>query len=294
MSSVPGPDAQIVERGFQRYDGPRSGVGGAIRSVTWQSIRAALGLGRLARYKIFPFVVVFISYVPAIVFVGVAVLIPGDILDPNEVADYPETYGTITLAITLFVAFVAPGVLISDRRNGMLAMYLSTPLNRRTYLAAKAIAVSVTLGLVTLGPPILLLVGYTAEGAGPDGPDGWLTVLFRIVLSGIAISAPLAAISMGASSLTDRLAFAAIGVVLLLITMPILAGALVEGAGWPENIWFIDPFSMSQELVFRIFGSGDGVFPELSTAGVLASCVAWTAGGLTVVGWKYSRLVIAR
>jgi hypothetical protein len=51
---------------------------------------------------------------------------------------------------------------------------------------------------------------------------------------------------------------------------------------------------MSQELVFRIFGSGDGVFPELSTAGVLASCVAWTAGGLTVVGWKYSRLVIAR
>ena len=60
MSSIPGPDAQIVERGFQRYDGARSGVGGAIRSVSWQSIRAALGLGRLARYKIFPFFVVFI------------------------------------------------------------------------------------------------------------------------------------------------------------------------------------------------------------------------------------------
>jgi len=294
MSSVPGPDAQIVERGFQRYDGARSGVGGAIRSVSWQSMRATLGLGRPARYKIFPFIAIFISYVPAIVFVGVAVLIPGDILDPNEIADYPGYYGFITLAITLFAALVAPEVLISDRRNGMLAMYLSTPLDRRTYLAAKAIAVSVTLGLVTLGPPILLLLGYTAEGVGPDGLNDWLTVLFRIVLSAIAISAPLAAISMAASSLTDRLAFAAIGVVLLIITMPILAASLVEGAGWSENIWFIDPFSMSLELVFRIFGSDLGAFPDLPTAGVLASCIAWTAGGLAVVAWRYSRLVIAR
>ena len=65
-------------------------------------------------------------------------------------------------------------------------MYLSTPLNRRTYLASKALAVGLTLALVTLGPPILLLLGYTVEGVGPDGVDGWLTVLFRIVLSAFA------------------------------------------------------------------------------------------------------------
>ena len=70
--------------------------------------------------------------------------------DPNEVADYPGYYGFITLAITLFAAMVAPEILIADRRDGMLAMYLSTPLDRRTYLTAKAIAVTVTLGLVTL------------------------------------------------------------------------------------------------------------------------------------------------
>ena len=54
-------DARIVARGFARYDGPRSGVPGAIRSVAWQSIRATLGIGRLARHKIFPIISVAIA-----------------------------------------------------------------------------------------------------------------------------------------------------------------------------------------------------------------------------------------
>ena len=145
-------DAQIAARGFQPYEGPRSGVAGAIRSVSVESVRATLGLGRPARTKIFPVAAVAIAYVPAIVFVGISVLIPGDLLDPNEVADYAGYYGFITLAIILFAALVAPEVLVSDRRNGMLAMYLSTPLHRGTYLASKAIAVGATLGLVTLVP----------------------------------------------------------------------------------------------------------------------------------------------
>ena len=286
-------DAQIAERGFQRYEGPRSGVPGAVRSVAWESMRATLGLGRPARHKIFPIIAVVIAYLPAVVFIGVAVLIPGDILEPEEVADYPGYYGFIILAIVLFAALVAPEVLVSDRRNGMLAMYLSTPLSRATYLAAKAVAVGATLALVTLGPPLLLLVGYTVEGEGPDGLGSWLFVLVRIVLAGIAISAPLAAVSMAASSVTDRRAFAAIGIVLLLLASPILAGALVEGAELSPNWRLFDISTMPFELVFRIFGQ-EGNFPELATAAVLVANVAWVAGGLGVVWWRYSRLVIAR
>lgn len=287
-------DAQIVERGFQRYDGPRSGVGGAIRSVTWQSVRAALGLGRLARFKIFPFAAIFIAYVPAIVFVGVAVLIPGDVLDPNEIADYAGYYTFIVLAIILFAAAVGPEILISDRRNGMLAMYLSTPLNRRTYLAAKTVAVLSTMALVTLGPPLLLLLGYTAEGVGPDGVGDWLAVLVRIIVSAFAISAPLVAISMGASSLTDRRAFAAVGVVLLLIMTPILAGLLVDAAEWSTSLWAISPVSMAVTLVFRIFGSDESPLADISTAVVFGSTAGWTIGGMAIVAWRYHRLVIAR
>ena len=76
---LPPPDArsghggaEIVAPGFQPYDGDRSGVVGAIRSVAWQSMRSALGIGRPARHKVFPVAAVGIAYVPATVFVGLA------------------------------------------------------------------------------------------------------------------------------------------------------------------------------------------------------------------------------
>ena len=286
-------DAQIVERGFQRYEGRRSGVPGAIRSVSWESIRATLGLGRPARYKIFPAIAIVIAYLPAVVFIGIAVLIPGDIIDPQEVADYPSYYGFISLAIILFTALVAPEVLVSDRRNGMLAMYLSTPLDRRTYLLAKGLAVTAMLGLVTLLPPMLVLIGYSVNGAGPDGFGSWMGTFARIVLSGAAISAPLAAVSMAASSLTDRRAFAAIGIVMMILATSILATALVDNAELSPYIRLIDLFSVPFESVFRIFGD-PGNFSEVATWAVYAGNLAWVAGGLAIVWWRYSKLVISR
>lgn len=296
MSQAPGSapnDARIAARGFTRYEGTRSGVLGAVRSVSWQSARATLGLGRLARHKLFPVAAVVIAYLPAVVFVGAAVLIPDDLLEPGEIADYAGYYGFITAAIVLFAALVAPEVLVGDRRNGMLALYLSTPLNRATYLAAKAIAVVGMLGLVTLGPPLLVLAGYTVEGSGPDGVGGWLLTLVRILVSGLAVSAGLASISMAVSCLTDRRAFAATAMVLLVLATPALANALVEGAELSPYWRLIDVFSMPFELVYRIFGQA-GNFPELSTVSVVAVNVAWTVLGLLVVAWRYRTLVVAR
>ena len=294
--SVPGTgrgDARIVERGFARYDGERSGVAGAIRSVAWQSVRATLGLGRLARHKMFPLLSVAIAYVPAIVFVGAAVLIPENILEPGEIADYAGYYGFITAAIVLFAALVAPEVLVGDRRNGMLALYLSTPLHRGTYLTAKAIAVVGTLGLVTLGPPLLVLLGYTFEGSGPDGLGNWMLVLLRIAVSGFAVSAALSSISMAVSCLTDRRAFAATAVVLIVLATPSLASALVDAADLSPYWRLIDVFSMPFELVYRVFGQA-GNFPELSTVSIVAVNLAWTLLGIAIVVWRYRTLVIAR
>jgi len=182
---------------------------------------------------------------------------------------------------------------VSDRRNGMLAMYLSTPLDRRTYLLAKGLAVTAMLGLVTLLPPVLVLIGYSVNGAGPDGFGSWMGTFARIVLSGAAISAPFAAVSMAASSLTDRRAFAAIGIVMMILATPILATALVDGAELSPYIRLIDLFSVPFESVFRIFGD-PGDFPEVATWAVYAGNLAWVTGGLAIVWWRYSKLVIAR
>ena len=104
-------------------------------------------------------------------------------------------------------------------------------MHRGTYLAAKVLAVGASLALVTLGPPFLVLLGYTFDESGPDGFGNWMVVLFRIIVSRHSpISAALTSMSMAASSLTDRRAFASIGVVLLVLASPILASALVDGA----------------------------------------------------------------
>ena len=66
----------------------------------------------------------------------------------TDLPTYGEYYGFIVSAIIVFVAFVAPEVLCTDRRTGMLGLYLASPLTRDTYLLAKAIAVAVVLATV--------------------------------------------------------------------------------------------------------------------------------------------------
>ena len=73
-------DARIHDRGYRAYEGERSGIPGAVRSVSWHAMRAVLGIGRPARHKIFPAVAAVIAFLPAVVFVGLAALFPVDLL----------------------------------------------------------------------------------------------------------------------------------------------------------------------------------------------------------------------
>ncbi len=285
--------ATIHDRGYRRYEGERSGVFGAIRSVTWHSIRSVLGLGRSARHKIFPVISVLIAYLPALVFVGIAALLPVDLVGQGALPTYADYVGFIGIAIVLFCGLVAPEVLVRDRRNGMLGLYLSTPLRRDTYLVAKVMAVMSTLTMVTLGPPLLLLIAYTFEGSGPGGVGDWLILLLRIIGSGLAISAVFAAVSLAAASLTDRHAFASVGIILLLLGSAAVTGALVESAGMSSNLYVFNLLGMPFEIVQRIYGQ-PGDLPEISTTLVVGANAGWVAVSTAGVWLRYRRLAITR
>ncbi|RMH75787.1 MAG: hypothetical protein D6683_10935 [Actinomyces sp.] len=285
--------ARILDRGYRAYEGPRSGIGGAVWSVARHSLRATLGLGRPARHKIFPVASAAIAYVPALVFTGLAVLFDTDLVAEQILTSYSEYYGFIGSAIVVFSALVAPEVLVRDRRDGMLALYLSTPLTRSTYLAAKALAVGLALAIVTLGPPLFLLVAFTVQGGGPDGVAAWASTAGRIVGSGLAVSAAYTAVSLAASSLTDRRAFASVGVILALLGSGAVSEALVAGAGLADAWRMIDLVNMPFELVERIYGEAGG-FPELSTASVVAANAGWTLVGLGTVWLRYRRVEAVR
>ncbi len=311
----PRPDgeaAQIIDRGYRPYDGPRTGLPGALRSVVRYSMRHTLGLGRPARHKILPWLAVVIALVPAVVFVGLAVVLDVDLITDEILPDYHQYYGFITTALFFYCGIVVPDILVADRRSGMLGLYLSTPLQRWSYLASKASAVALTLAVLTVGPVLFLLLAYTIEGSGPDGFVEWMKILVQIIVSGAAISAAFTAASLAAASLTDRRAFASIGVILLLWGSGFVTLALVEAAEVSANVYAFDLGGIADELKNRIYGvdgpesfGGNGADDDfdfgpasqragLSTLFVVAANLGWVVVGSAVVWWRYRRLALSR
>jgi ABC-2 type transport system permease protein len=282
-------DAQILDRGYRQFEGSRSGVFGAMRSVVWHTVRSILGLGRKARHKVFPIIVLVVAFVPALVFMGLAVLI-GDLLEGELQPEYWEMFGFSFVATIVFVALVAPEAIVRDRSDGMFSLYLSTPLARPSYLAAKVLAVIATMALVVVGPPVLFLLGYTFQSQGPEGLVDWVSVMGRILLAGLVICAVYTAVSLGVSSLTDRRAFASIAVVFVLLGGSISAGLLVNVADFSENWRILDPISVTLEIAPRLFGDRSDEFRNVSTWLVMAGAAAWTALGSGLLIGRYRKL----
>ncbi|MCY3850459.1 MAG: ABC transporter permease [Acidimicrobiaceae bacterium] len=285
---------EIHDRGYRKYEGARSGVVGAVRSLVWQTIRSILGLGRPARHKVFPVIVVVIAALPAVVFLGVALLFRD--LGDDSLVNYSDLFGFSVAPTMLFAAMVAPEALVRDRRDGMFSLYLSTPLTRASYMGAKALAVLSVMLIIALGPVLLALLGYTVIGDGPPGVVEWFKVFFRLTAAGLVISAVMAAISMAGSSVTDRRAFASVAVILVIFGGAIVSSILVDAAEFSNAYGFLDPMGTVGETATRILGESPeqgGSASELSdsdTAAVALGAAAWFAAGAGIVGYKYRKL----
>ncbi|MDQ1437031.1 MAG: type transport system permease protein [Acidimicrobiaceae bacterium] len=284
--------SHIYDGGYRKYTGERLGQSAAVWSVWRQTVQRVMGLRRPARSKVLPFLSVIIAYLPAAVFVGLVALLPKRI-NQSVLPAYHEYYGFITAAIVLFVVFTGPEALCPDRRSRVLSLYLAAPLTRATYLLAKAMAVACVLTLVTLGPPLLLLVGRALQGEGPQGPLGFLSVFARIAGAGLMMAVFYTAVSLAVSSLTDRRAFAAGGTLLAVIGTSIVAGILV-GALQLSSGWFLLNLNVPPlELVARIYGM-PGQLSAQPTWLVAASVAGWSVAGFALAWWRYQRLRVTR
>jgi ABC-2 type transport system permease protein len=300
MSAAAG-EARIIEGGYRRYDGVRTGVKGAVRSTTVNAMQRALGLRRSARFKILPVLAAVLAYVPAIVYAGVAALFPPNELLRNDfLPSYAEYYFFITAAIVLFCAFVAPEVLCTDRRTGMLGIYLASPLTRTSYLLSKAASVLIVLAIVTLGPPLFLLVAYVLVGAGPEGPVEIGTLALQIVVAGLLISAFYSSLSLAVSSITDRKAAASASIVVILLLSSVVTGVLVEGADATPYLLLADLFFLPFQAVFFVFGEaaagddGAPLYSEITAPLTYAACAAWIVLFSAIVAYRYQRLEVTR
>ncbi len=293
-------DARILDRGYRRYDGRRTGLPGAVRTVVLTTIQRVLGIRRSVWAKVLPVLMILVSYIPAVVFIGIVALTPNQGFRRNNFGQLEQllpTYGSyfsyIVSAIVLFVAFVAPEALCTDRRTGMLGLYLASPLRRDTYLGAKALAVGAVLCTVTVGPPMLLLVAYILQGTGPSGPAQVVLAVVRIVVSGVAIGAFYTSLSLAVSSLTDRKAFATAGLILGFLVSSATAGVLISAMGASQDAFGLNLIALPLAFVEKVHGEAKS-FQDMSSAVAIGALLGWTALFSLIARTRYQRFQVTR
>lgn len=286
-------EARIIDRGYRKYDGPRTGVRGAQQAVVVHSIQRALGMRRTIWAKVLPIATIGFAYVPAIVFVGVVALLPADQVADILLPSYGDYYGFVISAIMVFVALVAPEVLCTDRRTGMLGVYLAAPLDRDTYLAAKAASIALVLSIVCLGPPLLMLVANILQSQGPTGIADIADTTWRVLVTGIVITGLFTGITMGITSLTDRKAIAAATIILLFL-VSISTTGILEAAGMPDGVFVLAPTFLALELAQRVHGEWSPLMAGVPGVTVWAAWAVWTFGGFALARNRLRALPVTR
>ncbi|MBI2709273.1 MAG: hypothetical protein HYX34_06220 [Actinobacteria bacterium] len=284
--------ARILDRGYRGYRGDRTGVRGAMRAVFVNSVQRALGMRRSAGWKVLPIGAVAIAYVPAIVYVGIVSVLPDADAARIELPTYGQYYFAIQSALVLFTAFVAPELLCTDRRTGMLGLYLSSPLDRGTYLLAKAGATMFLLALVSVGPPVFMLLAFILQSNGPDGPGGVALTLARSAGAGISIAVVLGSVSIGISSLTDRKAFATVGTAVAVLGSFVTITAMRQ-LRFPDALVALDLLDLPLAMAEKIHGESRS-FASVPVWAVVAGAAGWTLAGAVVARSRYRSLQVTR
>jgi ABC-2 type transport system permease protein len=208
----------IHDIGYQRYQGPRLGRGAVLGAMYTHGLRAAFGLGRSAKSKIFPWGVAGIIMLVAVINAGVRSQ------TGTWLFDYFMLDNNMSLLIIFFAAIVAPELVSRDIRSGVLPLYFSRPLRAADYVTAKVAALVTALWLL-LGVPqfVMFLTGAFTSKTGMKGVwhefglliPGWgYSLLWALIF---------ASISLLIASLTGKRAFAAGGIVaFVLMTVPVV------------------------------------------------------------------------
>jgi ABC-2 type transport system permease protein len=212
-------DASVIhDIGYQRYTGPRLGRGPVFGALYLHGLRAAFGLGRTAKAKIFPWLVVGIVALVAVIIAAVRTQTGFQALTYSTFAD------AMSWLIIFFVAVVAPELVSRDLRAGVLALYFSRPLSPGDYVGAKFASLVTAAWLLLGGPQLLMfLVAAFTTKTGMSGVwDEVLDVLPALAYS-LLWALVFAAIGLLVASTTGKRAFAAGGIVaVFLMTTPVV------------------------------------------------------------------------
>jgi ABC-2 type transport system permease protein len=205
---TPGPaeaGGVIHNIGYRRYDAERLGRGRIVLALTWHSYRAAFGLGRGAKAKVFPALLFVLMCLPAAVNAVSLATSHGR----QTLVSYDAYIPSLrTVAMLIFVALEAPNLVSSDLRNHTLPLYFARPIHRIDYPVAKLTAFFLACLTMVEIPLLLLYIGNVSQVHGAD--QAWEQTLRLLpgLLYGAAWAVLLASIGLLLASATGRRVFA--------------------------------------------------------------------------------------
>lgn len=288
----------VYDRGYRPYAGPRGGRRAAALAVWRLTVRRALGLRRSWRQKVFPWSLLAIATLPAIIEVGVGWAIRND---AEEFADFSFTtyreYVGVSTALLLFLALSAPDAICPDRRQRVLPLMFSRPLTGVDYVWAKLGAIAAILFGFGFLPQVVLFVGQMLVS---DGALDYFTdnadVLWKVPLAVLALAVYYAAVGVALSSLTDRRIVGGVAIVGVGLVTSTVAGVFVatsdseQSLGALFNLLFL-PLAI-RDLIFLGHVTADTSMEGVAGAGLLSVTiyVLVILASLAVLFQRYRRV----
>ncbi|MFJ8073460.1 ABC transporter permease [Streptomyces sp. NPDC096176] len=216
---------RIHNIGYRNYDGPRLGRAYARRSLYSQSLRGAFGLGRSAKSKVLPMILLGIMCLVAAIMVAVAISVP-------TMSDLPVEYTRFAIImqalIALFLAAQAPQSVSRDLRFKSVPLYFSRPIERVDYVLAKFAAMASAVFVLTATPLVILYLGaLLAKFDFADQTKGFAQGMVSVAL----LSVLFGGIGLVLAAFTPRRGF---GVAAVIATLTITYGAVstVQAIAW--------------------------------------------------------------
>lgn len=210
---------EVFDRGYSHYDGPREGRRRAVWSLFTYSMKRAMGIRKSWTAKVLPILLYVSSFVPLIVMIGVAALLP-----QANIASYDDYFGGIYAIVGIFAATVIPEVLVPDRREKTLPLYFARAITRFDYVFAKLAAAAVLTMTISVLPAMILWLGTQLVADAPaTAMRENIDDLGRVVVLGTLIALTLGTISLVVSSLTDR---KGVAIAIIIIGFLVISGLI--------------------------------------------------------------------
>ncbi|GAA2118874.1 ABC transporter permease [Actinomadura alba] len=292
----------IHDIGYRHYEGRRLGRSYVIRSLFVHNLRAVYGLGRPARAKVMPFLLVAIMMLPAAGSVAVLAITK----EPSTLIRYAAYAVLLQPIVAIFLATQAPVIASRELRFHVVPLYFSRPVGSFDFVLAKFAAFVTAIFALLATPVTLLYVGAlvtrpSEETQAPAMPSvGAQTTDYLGGMAGCAVFAfVLAAFALVIAAFTPRRGFGVAAVIAVYLLSSATVGLVqfialynnnYDAAGWAG---LFTPFNLVDGVQVGLFGAS-GSTPQGPPDGIggpvfALVCAAVVAGALAVLYGRFRK-----